>query len=140
MRIFILMDKRTLYYLLVVMMTLNSCGSSQNTITKKGNVAEELDEKNRTNFTLLERISKMPGIVSRNGVPVLSKTSNSFSNQGRQEPLYILDGYEIGTSFASVNEAVDSFNVKKIRILTSAEAGMYGSRASNGVIIITTYK
>lgn len=131
---------RSILLLFIISTTIISCGSSQKSTTTKSNIKEELEEKNRTNFTLLQRLSQMPGIVSRNGVPVLTKTSNSFSNTGTQEPLYILDGYEIGNSFSSLNEAVKSFNVKNIKILSSADAAMYGTRASNGVIVITTYK
>lgn len=134
------MNYRAILFILVLATTIISCGSSQKTTADKSNIKEELEEKNRTNFTLLERVTQMPGIINRNGVPVFTKTSNSFSSTGTQEPLYILDGYELGNSFSSLNEAVKSFNVKKIKILSSADAAMYGTRASNGVIIITTYK
>ncbi|WP_405379713.1 TonB-dependent receptor plug domain-containing protein [Maribacter sp. LLG6340-A2] len=134
------MNYKAIIFTLFITATLISCGSSQKTTSEKSNIKAELDEKNRTNFTLLERIIQMPGIINRNGKPVFAKTSNSFSNTGTQEPLYILDGYELGNSFSSLNEAVKSFNVKKIRILSSADAAMYGTRAANGVIIVTTYK
>ena len=117
-----------------------SCSSSKQTTTSHSNFKEELDEKNRTNLSLLDRLVKLPGIIKKNGVPVLAKSSNSFNAAVTQEPLYILDGYVIGNSFASLNEAVKSFNVKKIRVLSSADAGIYGSRAANGVIVITTYQ
>lgn len=126
--------------LLFVITGLPSCNSSKQTTSSKMNVKEELDEKNRANFSLLDRLVQLPGIIRRNGVPVLAKTSNSFSSSGTQEPLYILDGYEIGNSFASLNEVVKSFNVKTVKVLSSADANMYGTRAANGVIVVTTYK
>ncbi|TLP71198.1 TonB-dependent receptor plug domain-containing protein [Maribacter sp. ACAM166] len=134
------MKYRGILFVSIIIATLLSCSSAQKTIIDKPTIREELDEKNRSNFTLLERISQMPGIIKRNGIPVLSKTSNSFSSTGTQEPLYILDNYEIGNSFSSLNEAVKSFNIKKMKILSSSDAAMYGTRASNGVIVVTTYK
>lgn len=133
--------KYTIILFLFVFATLSiSCSSTKSTsTTSKRDIKTELDEKNRTNFSLLERILQMPGVINRNGVPVFSKTSNSFNATSTQEPLYILDGYEIGNSFSSLNEAVKSFNVKKIKILSSSDAAMYGTRASNGVIVVTTY-
>jgi len=56
------------------------------------------------------------------------------------EPLYILDDYIVGQSFRSVNELVESVNVKKVEALSASEASLYGSRAASGIIKITTYK
>lgn len=128
------------FIILLVVTGSLSCSSYQKTTTSKTNVKEELDQKNRTNLSLLDRLVELPGVIRRNGVPVLSKTSNSFSSSATQEPLYILDGYELGNSFSSLNEAVKSFNVKTIKVLSSADANRYGTRAANGVIVVTTYK
>lgn len=135
------MTPRQSFILLFGLLCFLSCSSSKPTTTATStNVKEELDEKNRINLSLLDRLVQKPGIIRRNGVPVLAKTSNSFSSSGTQEPLYILDGYEIGNSFSSLNEAVKSYNVKTIKVLSSADANMYGTRAANGVIVVTTYK
>ncbi|WP_419213426.1 TonB-dependent receptor plug domain-containing protein [Maribacter sp. X9] len=135
------MKYRILLIAVLLINTLSfSCSSSKQTTTSHSNFKEELDEKNRTNLSLLDRLVQLPGIIKRNGVPVFTKSSGSFGSSETQQPLYILDGYEIGNSFSSLNEAVKSFNVKKIIVLSSADAGMYGTRAANGVIVITTYK
>ena len=115
-----------------------SCSSTKNTAVAKKDLDKELTEKNKGNITLLDRIRKKPGIVIRSGVPIINKASNSFS-AGNPEPLYVLNSYTVGSSFRSVNQLVDSFNVKEIKVLTGSDASEYGSRASNGVIIITTF-
>lgn len=115
-----------------------SCNSSKTTANTKSELNKELTEKNKGNISLLDRIRKKPGIVIRNGVPAINKASNSFS-ASNSEPLYVLNSYVVGSSFRSVNQLVNSFNVKDIKVLSGPEASEYGSRAANGVIIITTY-
>ena len=57
--------------------------------------------------------------------------------QSDQEPLIVVDGFPISTGFASVNPN----DVANISILKdAAAASIWGARASNGVIVITTKK
>lgn len=114
------------------------CGSTKNTTTAKKDLDKELTEKNKGNITLLDRIRKKSGIIIRGGVPIINKASNSFS-ANNPEPLYVLNSYVVGSSFRSIKELVDSFNVKEIKVLSGPDASEYGSRAANGVIVITTY-
>lgn len=72
-------------------------------------------------------------------MPIINKTSNSFASGGSQEPLYVLNNQIIGNSFHSINELIDSYNVKKIVILSGADAAGYGTQGANGVIKITSY-
>ena len=56
---------------------------------------------------------------------------------GDNQPLYIVDGVPVGTSVRDFNPN----DIKSIQILKDASAGaIYGSRAANGVVIITTKK
>ena len=115
-----------------------SCKSSFTAPTQGESLEETLEQKNRQTVPLLNRIRKLPGISLRNGIPVFGKKNNTVETYG--EPLYILDNYPVGNSFRSVNGIVESVNVKKVEALTAADASFYGSRASNGVIKITTYQ
>ena len=57
------------------------------------------------------------------------------SINGTQTPLYIVDGMPYDGSISSINPAdIESVSVLKDAVSTS----LYGSRASNGVIVITT--
>ncbi|UII23435.1 SusC/RagA family TonB-linked outer membrane protein [Fulvivirga ligni] len=60
-----------------------------------------------------------------------------FSTFGNAQPLYVIDGVPIGTSPRDFNPN----DVESVQVLKDASAGaIYGSRAANGVIIITTKK
>ena len=132
------MKKLSFFVFFLIALMVCSCNSSKSTTVKKSELNKELNEKNKGNVSLLDRIRRKPGIVIRNGVPAINKASNSFS-ASNTEPLYVLNSYVVGSSFRSVNQLVDSFNVKDIKVLAGAEASEYGSRGANGVIIITTF-
>ncbi|WP_396636005.1 TonB-dependent receptor plug domain-containing protein [Maribacter sp. R77961] len=133
------MKNVSLLLMIITLLIFNSCGSSKSKNTTKSELEQELNEKNRGAVSLLTRVIQLPGIVRRNGRPVINKTANSILASATEEPLYILDSYIVGSSFSSVNQLVDSFNVKTIEILSDAAAAEYGARAANGVIKITTY-
>lgn len=58
-----------------------------------------------------------------------------FGTFGNNEPLYIVDGVQADPYF------IDSNNIASIEILKDAASGaIYGTRAANGVVIITTKK
>ncbi len=124
---------------IIAVLLLCSCGPAKSTTKDKSSLDTELREKNRANLSLLQRIRQKPGVVLQNNVPILNKTTNSFDSGGNQEPLYVLNNQVIGNSFHSVNELIDSYNVKKIVILSGADAAGYGTQASNGVILFNTY-
>ncbi|MEP2279184.1 TonB-dependent receptor plug domain-containing protein [Maribacter sp.] len=123
----------------IIFVLISSCGPVKNTSGNTSSLDTELREKNRANVSLLQRIRQKPGVVLQNNVPILNKTANSFDSSGNQEPLYVLNNQVIGNSFLSVNELIDSYNVKKIVILSGADAAGYGTQGSNGVIKITSY-
>jgi len=81
----------------------------------------------------------MRGVVLNNILPVINKTANSFASAGNQEPLYVPNNQVIGNFFHSIKEIIENYNVKKISILTGADAASYGSQGSNGVIKIVSY-
>ena len=66
---------------------------------------------------------------------VMQKTG-SISNR---EPLYVIDGFPLGTSYRQANRMVNMANVSSIRILKNAfELTRYGEQGANGVIEIRT--
>lgn len=57
--------------------------------------------------------------------------------QSDAEPLIVVDGFPISTGFASINPN----DVANISILKdAAAASIWGARASNGVVVVTTKK
>lgn len=77
-------------------------------------------------------------------VRVRGQSSVSASNQ----PLYVIDGTPVTTDNLSINDAttnplsdINPQDIESIEILKDASAGaIYGSRAANGVVLITTKK
>ena len=109
--------------------------------------------------------SSLRGLIS--GVSVNSGDNNRPGNNGRifirnanqlndvgstgQEPLYVIDGYIYPNDFRGYNNesknlGADAFNnldpasIESISVLKDASAAVYGSRAANGVILVTTKK
>jgi len=128
-------------------MVLYACGPAKNTSSADGaSLDQSLQTKNRVTTTLLNRIRQMPGVIVRNGVPIINKASNSIYNEptqigasgGSSEPLYVLNDYIIGNSFRDINQLIDNNNVKEIIVLTGSDASLYGSRGAKGVIKIIT--
>jgi len=68
------------------------------------------------------------------GVPLAVRIRGSNSITGSNEPLYVIDGF-IGGNIESVPAA----DIESMEILKDAAAtAIYGSRGSNGVVMITT--
>ena len=67
-----------------------------------------------------------------------------------QSPLYVIDGYiypndvKVGSTYHNLGEEafnnLDPSEVESISVLKDASAAVYGSRAANGVILVTTKK
>jgi TonB-dependent starch-binding outer membrane protein SusC len=81
----------------------------------------------------------VPGVTVRNGgAPGQEATVEirGVGNFGNSNPLYVIDGM-----LSDANTTVNTDDIASIQILKDASAAaIYGSRAGNGVIIITTKK
>ena len=91
-----------------------------------------------------------PGEAGR----ITIRTSGLFDEIGStsQEPLYVIDGYvypndmTVGKGGTSENLGATAFNnldpasIESISVLKDASAAVYGARAANGVILVTTKK
>lgn len=80
-------------------------------------------------------------VVSGSGRPgsapsILLRGPTAINAEGRdQEPLFIVDGVILGSSMVDI----DGLDIESIEVVKgAAAASMYGSRAANGVIQITT--
>jgi TonB-linked SusC/RagA family outer membrane protein len=112
-------------------------------------------EKNPIDNPLLSLQGKVPGIFVQqtngqpgSGVKVQIQGQNSIQNGN--DPLYVIDGvpynsqlygvsvsYNFGSPLSYINPA----DIESIEVLKDADAtSIYGSRAANGAILITTKK
>ena len=84
---------------------------------------------------------RVPGLyIEKDGSPngsnsrILIRGSNTLGNN---DPLYIIDG--IPTTRPEVFQNMNPSNIESVQVLKDASAAsIYGARASNGVIIVTT--
>ena len=134
--------KFRLVFTAIICLLILSCGSSKsaNEGPREESVEEQLDDKNRGTLPLYQQISKVNGVILRGGVPVFQRVANDRSKRGRNiEPLYVVNGVPVGSSYRSLVGIVNSTQVKEIRGLIGPETATYGGQGSNGVIEITTY-
>ena len=99
--------------------------------------AEEMKKTSNSNIsTLLE--GKVPGVqITTDGQPGADPTVRirGVGSFGSTAPLYVVDGVPMGTTIRDFSPN----DIASIQVLKDASAGaIYGSRAANGVIIITT--
>ncbi|MDT7828019.1 TonB-dependent receptor plug domain-containing protein [Pricia sp. S334] len=81
----------------------------------------------------IQQTSAAPG---NEGLAVRVRGSGSIT--AGQDPLYVIDGYPVeGSGFSLVNPS----DIESIQVLKDASStAIYGSRGSNGVVIVTTKK
>ena len=99
--------------------------------------ADELKRTSNSNIsTMLE--GKVAGVqITSDGQPGADPTVRirGIGSFGSTAPLYVIDGVPMGTSIRDFS----SNDIATIQVLKDASAAaIYGSRAANGVIIITT--
>jgi TonB-linked SusC/RagA family outer membrane protein len=79
-------------------------------------------------------------VTQNNGAPGTGSTiriRGGNSIQGDNEPLYVIDGFIVGTDFNLNN--LNTNDIESIDILKDATSiSIYGTRGANGVILITT--
>ena len=95
---------------------------------------EKLKGKLQTNIiTRLE--GQVPGLVQQNGEYYIRGMATLRGGPTRNEPLLVVDGVPFEGNINSINPAI----VKNITFLKdAAAASIYGARAANGVIVIST--
>jgi TonB-linked SusC/RagA family outer membrane protein len=70
----------------------------------------------------------------RPGAPISVRIRGTNSIVGNNEPLYVVDGFPVSSA-----QSINNSSIESIEILKDASAvAIYGSRASNGVVLITT--
>jgi TonB-dependent SusC/RagA subfamily outer membrane receptor len=118
-----------------------------------GVTAEEI-ERQPVDNPLLALEGKIPGlfVAQTNGSPdaaVKIQVQGQNSIQSGNDPLYVIDGVPYNSetmmngSFAGSNPLnyINPTDIQSIEVLKDAEAtSIYGSRAANGAILITTKK
>ena len=76
--------------------------------------------------------------ITNNGSPGSSPTVRirGYGTGNSNDPLYIIDGVQ--TDDASILNSINPADIDQMNVLKDGAAAIYGARASNGVVIITT--
>lgn len=85
---------------------------------------------------------KVPGLVvtrAPDGSLAL-RIRGASSPTGTDAPLYVLDEMPIEPGPGGALLGIDPYSIETIKVLKGPEAGIYGIRGFNGVIVITTKK
>lgn len=91
--------------------------------------------------TLADFLQRVPGVNVSGGEQNAVVTIRGISsfNSGI-EPLFLIDGQVVGTTYAQVNNLISVRDIDYVRVLKGSEATIYGVRGGNGVIMIYTKK
>ncbi|MBZ9629533.1 TonB-dependent receptor [Salegentibacter sp. LM13S] len=99
--------------------------------------AEEVQKQSNNDVSRMLQGRTAGVTVTSNGEPGAGGNVRirGVATFGDNQPLYIVDGVPVGTSIRDFNPN----DIESIQVLKDASAGaIYGSRAANGVVIITT--
>jgi TonB-dependent SusC/RagA subfamily outer membrane receptor len=111
---------------------------------KRKNVTSSVSDvkTDNPNISLADYLRRIPGLSVRGGGNTASVSIRGVSSfVGSQEPLFVLDGTPIGQSFSDVASFINVNDVEKVTVLKDASASsIYGTRGTNGVILIKTRK
>ncbi|WP_268033430.1 TonB-dependent receptor [Algoriphagus sp. PAP.12] len=77
-------------------------------------------------------IGQIPGLISNQNPGLPGEDNASLSIRGFGNPLVIVDGVE------SYLDRIDPNDIETVTVLKDASAAIYGARAGNGVILVTT--
>lgn len=99
----------------------------------------DLENPNEPIEQVLQR--KVPGLIVRRtadgGIALQIRGSSSFTG-APTPPLYIVNGARFHPGTDGALTGINPHDIESIRVLTAAQAGLYGIDGANGVIEVTT--
>lgn len=127
--------------LLIFMLVLASCASSNNTGTRSAKDITNPDEQSTTYQDLGDYLKRVPGLqVTRRGSSYSVLVRGMTSISGSSEPLYVIDKVRVG-SYDQAAAMIDPNDIAKVTVLKEvASTSSYGMQGANGVILITSKK
>lgn len=102
------------------------------------------NEASALNIPLEQYLRKISGLrVTGAGTSAkveVQGISNASLRSGKN-PLFVLDGRNVGTNLGSVSQLVQTSQIKSVQVLkTASETSFYGVQGASGVIVIKTKK
>jgi len=139
------MKKILIFSLLCLMMAscVSSNSSKSNIKGRTDRSASEVkemtlsDNEVQAENALESYLQRTPGVTvlgSGQNARVQVRGVNSFS--GNTQPLFIVNGTDVGNSYSSAASMLRGMKIKSVRVLKNADASIYGVRGAGGVIIV----
>lgn len=121
-----------------------ACASATPGGTPSGRSSVSAEDIERNANEPIEKVlqGKVSGLsVTRaedGGIAVNIRGARAFT--GSDAPLYVIDGMAFEPGAGGVLSGVDPYTIESIQVLKGPDAGIYGIRGMNGVIVITMKK
>jgi hypothetical protein len=123
---------------LVIFLTIVGCSTTNSSSTRYTNQENQVSSNEELSLEdHLRRLNGVRVIGSGTNIRVQIRSHMSISNANEQ-PLYIVDGQQVGRSFARAQQLVVKGNIKSVEAIPPSRASEYGIQGGAGVIIIKT--
>lgn len=139
------MKVSTFFLILVLSLAFQACATSDSSTDRSVVETERQDSSTRneqsSHLELADYLQRLSGVlVSGSGNNIQVKVRGSSSFVASTDPLYVVDGQVVGTTYSTVNNFVNVRDIDNVRVLKGSAASIYGVRGANGVILIETKK
>jgi TonB-dependent SusC/RagA subfamily outer membrane receptor len=96
------------------------------------------NEDKPSNLSLADMLRQTAGVTVTGQGNNVSVRISGISSFGPSDPLYVVNGTDMGNSFSQVANFLNPNDITSITVLKGNDAAIYGSRGGNGVIVIRT--
>ena len=126
------------FVILIAALMIFSCNASKE-LASADRQSKKVDYSGKRE--LIDHLRGSPGVEIRgSGTDFLILIRGVKSINTDNNPLYIVDGVNMGRSYASAAAAANSFEIERVNVITPPRAGKYGSQGQNGVIEVIVKK
>ena len=119
-----------------------SCAPSKQASKRSGQdiQSKSVITTDKYKLSLAEYLQRVQGVLVRGERENAMVTIRGVSSlRSDNQPLFVLNGQQLGNSFYTVSRLIDMNDVEEIEVLNSLEgSSIFGLRGSNGAILITT--
>lgn len=125
---------------LLAVLLVPGCATSDKAGRQSSSNSDSVISVEEDAVSLADYLSREPGVyIQGSGDNISVNIRGAQSVSGTNQPLFVINGQQVGRDYSVVNSIVDVNDIEYIEVLKGSEAGSrYGLRGSNGVIIIQT--
>lgn len=106
----------------------------------QSNIMVHPNKHQPTHTSLTDMMRQLPGVRVQSGRGPYAKilVDGPSSYIAKTDPLFVVNGTAVGTNFSTIYTMVSPNDVISLSVLKGADATIYGSRGTCGVILIRT--